>query len=144
MSRQIVHPDYKPPSYYNDIGLLELQNPAKINAFVKAACLYPYPEIVQKSLVATGWGATSYGGAGSDVLLEINLTLIDNPTCNVSYKNYISRKLKSGIIDDIQFCAGGLPGGEEKDTCQVFYQAFFCNQMIYLVLGRLWRARSSL
>ena len=57
-----------------------------------------------------GWGTTTFGGAYSDVLLEVELPVVTKQTCSADM---------SGIIDitDNMICAGGEAG---KDSCQVF------------------------
>ncbi|RZC43129.1 serine protease snake-like, partial [Asbolus verrucosus] len=117
VTERIAHPEYRSSSHYNDIGLLKLQKPARMNSFSRPACLYTNNEITAEKAIATGWGNTAYAGTSSDDLLKVTLDFFTHENCNRSYKNQISRKLKRGIIDDIQICAGSLDD-EEKDTCQ--------------------------
>jgi secreted trypsin-like serine protease len=113
----IPYPEYKSSSHYHDIGLLRLKRSAKLDSFTVPACLYRKHDIEAEKAIATGWGHTTWGGSGSNNLLKVTLDLFDHASCNRSYKNQISRRLKDGIIDDIQVCAGSLD--DEKDTCQV-------------------------
>ena len=53
-----------------------------------------------------GWGATSYGGDSSDVLLEVAVAVVTRETCSAAM---------SGITDTM-ICAGGVAG---QDSCQV-------------------------
>ncbi|KAJ3644258.1 hypothetical protein Zmor_026924 [Zophobas morio] len=111
---RIAHPDYRANSHYHDIGLLRLEKPAKMNPNARPACLYLSPNITARSAVATGWGQTSWGGEGSNDLLKVTVELFNWNVCDETYKN--QRKLKRGILNDIQFCAGSMT--EEKDTCK--------------------------
>jgi trypsin len=58
-------------------------------------------------LTATGWGATSEGGASTDTLQEVELPRIADATCGDSYSDFDSADM---------VCAGYPEGG--KDTCQ--------------------------
>jgi hypothetical protein len=53
-------------------------------------------------------------GERSSHLLKADLRIVDNVTCAKRYKN--SSKLKNGILDEFQICAGDSEG---KDTCPV-------------------------
>ena len=113
---RIAHPEYKSNSHYHDIGLLKLEKPAKMNPYARPACLYLSPEISAQRSIVTGWGQTSWGGDGSsNELHKVIIDLFDREICDPFYRN--QRKLKKGILNDIQVCAGSLD--EEKDTCQV-------------------------
>ncbi|XP_044260065.1 serine protease snake-like [Tribolium madens] len=117
IEERIPHPEYKSSSHYHDIGLLKLETEAKMNPYARPACLFSRNEIPTERAIATGWGHTTWAGEGSNKLLKVTLDLFDHNTCNASYKNQISRRLKNGIVDDLQVCAGSKDG-EEKDTCQ--------------------------
>ena len=56
-----------------------------------------------------GWGATSYGGELSPVLLEALLPITSQEQCEKSYPRL--------EISDSQLCAGYKEGG--RDSCQV-------------------------
>jgi secreted trypsin-like serine protease len=117
VEERIPYPEYKLISHYHDIGLLRLKRSAKLDSFTVPACLYRNHDIEAEKAIATGWGDTTSEGSGSNNLLKVTLDLFDHATCNESYKNYSAKRLKTGIIDDIQVCAGSLD--EKKDTCRV-------------------------
>ncbi|XP_063907489.1 serine protease snake-like [Zophobas morio] len=114
IAARIAHPDYRTDSHYHDIGLLRLEKPAKMNSYARPACLYLSPNIRAERAIATGWGQTSWGGEGSNDLLKVIIELFTQNVCDEFYRN--QRKLKRGILNDIQVCAGSMK--EEKDTCQ--------------------------
>ncbi|CAH1374437.1 unnamed protein product [Tenebrio molitor] len=116
VEERIPYPEYKLSSHYHDIGLLRLKRSAKLDSFTVPACLYRNHDIEAEKAIATGWGDTTSEGSGSNNLLKVTLDLFDHATCNESYKNYSAKRLKTGIIDDIQVCAGSLD--EKKDTCR--------------------------
>lgn len=59
------------------------------------------------TVTAIGFGATSEGGLSSEILLEVQSTVLSFAECNDYY----------GTIDNaIQICMGTDGGG--KDTCQ--------------------------
>jgi hypothetical protein len=56
---------------------------------------------------ATGWGATSEGGPGSDILREVRIEMISDSVCDLSFGGFFAQSM---------VCAGLMQGG--KDACQ--------------------------
>lgn len=111
------HPDYKPPSQYNDIALVKLDKPVKYTQYVLPACLQTTHHLAEhETPSATGWGRLGYIGETSDELMKVNLSYFTNDQCRQVYANVPQRRLPNGIIDRTQLCAGGID--ESKDTCQ--------------------------
>ena len=60
----ILHPEYNPPSCYNDIAILKLEDGLQLSANIRPACL---PTLETKSqfpgsvAIATGWGKLGFG-----------------------------------------------------------------------------------
>ncbi|XP_071055284.1 serine protease snake-like [Onthophagus taurus] len=108
------YPDYVPFSQYHDIALIELNKFVKCNQYVRPACVNFDNFLPDGTPIATGWGATEYGGRNSDVLQKVSLSYISYRRCGETYRP--EPKLKSGIVQDWQICVGG--GVEKKDTCQ--------------------------
>lgn len=112
----IKHPDYKPPSVYNDIALLRLASPVKLSDKIRPACLdenQGWPKDTQVS--ATGWGRLSFGGETSPTLKKVYLDYFNSDECNKIHGSIRRRRVK-GIVES-QICAGGRD--KPKDTCQV-------------------------
>lgn len=111
----IVHEGYEPKNMqqHNDIALIRLKNPAKLNYFVKPICLPSVPELRAKlyteedHFVVAGWGRTEYG-IPSNIKLKVALNAVNNEKCAETYSSF---NLK---IIDTQMCAGGEQG---KDSC---------------------------
>lgn len=139
ISERIPHPSYKAPSVYNDIALLKLATTVGFNAFIKPACLYTTRNIPSNiKLIATGWGLTEFAGSKSDTLQKVDLELYTEQQCNEVYANdFGTRKIKDGILPDLQFCAGGK--GSIKDACQGDsggpLQTYVRNDKIYNIVG---------
>merc|ERR1712032_1325089 len=53
-----------------------------------------------------GWGATTEGGATSNVLLEVDVDIVSNQQCSAAL---------SPVVTSRMICAGGVPG---EDACQ--------------------------
>ncbi|XP_021933991.1 venom protease-like isoform X2 [Zootermopsis nevadensis] len=115
-----IHPNYKPPKYYNDIAILKLSRRAEYSRYVRPVCL-PEPRqrmaYVGKHAVLTGWGYLSFGGERSPVLQEVSVTIFNNSDCMRAYSGSLvpRRNYPEGIINS-QLCAGDPNGG--KDACQ--------------------------
>ncbi|KAL9697334.1 hypothetical protein quinque_000775 [Culex quinquefasciatus] len=126
LKRFIPHPDYKPPSKYNDIALIEVDQPFKYDDYVNAACLFTSLDDLQPSrlLVASGWGLTE-AETRSDVLLKVNLTTEPLKQCDQEYRTAVgpqSTKLANGVIAS-QYCTigarieTGAAAGRRRDSC---------------------------
>lgn len=118
VSQIITHPNYKPPSVYHDIALLKLDKAVTFNKLVKPAHLFSQKEIPRKpSPRALGWGLTEHGKtSGSNILKNVILDFFTYQECQTSYASTSVRKLKNGLDDETQICAGGRHS--ERDTCQ--------------------------
>lgn len=117
IAKKIVHPNYRPPSQYNDIALLQLNREVQFNDYIAPICLQVDRILQNTNFIATGWGRTERGGAQSDILMKVNLDYFPNDVCQENYELVSSESLSRGIVDDIQICAGSHQ--EDKDTCQV-------------------------
>lgn len=113
VKRMIIHRDYNPSNFDNDIALLELEAPFQLQPHVVPICLPDKDEDFggQIGLVA-GWGKLSFGGPVPKVLQVAKLPVINNKQCQEMYHN--SGHMK--IISDSFLCAGYENGGQ--DSCE--------------------------
>lgn len=113
VKRMIIHRDYNPSNFDNDIALLELESPFQLQPHVVPICLPEKDEdfIGQVAQVA-GWGKLSFGGPVPKVLQVAKLPVIGNKQCQEMYRN--SGHLK--LISDSFLCAGYENGGQ--DSCE--------------------------
>ncbi|KAJ3656681.1 hypothetical protein Zmor_015735 [Zophobas morio] len=110
ISQIYTHPNYKYPSYYYDNALFKMD---KNYYAYKPACLHPYHNLPHENLLIIGWTNESYSGTTRGYILNATLSLVDRKTCAKRYKSVAkTRKLKSGILDEIQICAS------DANTCQ--------------------------
>ncbi|XP_032069778.1 polyserase-2-like [Thamnophis elegans] len=111
VNKTFPHPKYKNVRKGNDIMLLQLKEKAKLNenvSFVELPQEYGDLKPKTQCLVA-GWGITE-SGRRSDVLREVNVTVIARNICN-DRKHYNSKpKVTMNMV-----CAGDKRGG--KDSC---------------------------
>lgn len=113
---RIPHPEYKSIAKYHDIALLKLDRKVVFGPNVRPACLSDsrdFPEY--KTLVATGFGLTGFLEQRTEQLIKVELSHFPHKECNASYASSINRRLKDGIVDEIQFCAGSR--NSIQDTC---------------------------
>lgn len=113
VKRMIVHRDYNPSNFDNDIALLELESPYQVQPHVVPICLPEKEEsfIGQQAMVA-GWGKLSFGGPVPQVLQVARLPVIGNKQCQQMYHD--SGHIK--LISDSFLCAGYASGGH--DSCE--------------------------
>uniref|UniRef100_A0A2H8TWH4 Serine protease snake n=1 Tax=Melanaphis sacchari TaxID=742174 RepID=A0A2H8TWH4_9HEMI len=113
--QHVIHPEYKPPSLYNDIALFRLERDVKFSDAVRPICLNSDPSLTPLKQKLTGWGRISTAGPLSDNLLKVDLDIFSTKQCNESYFSNNNPKLKFGILPDSMICAGSFDG--EKDSC---------------------------
>ena len=117
LSNIIIHPDYNGRTKENDIAVLQLNRSIDFNDMNVARICLPrvstseqsrYP-IVQKPVVAIGWGRTTFNGSISNALRQVTVKTVA--------KN--ERKCQNAIGNDaLQFCAAVDGGGKgERHIC---------------------------
>ena len=117
VKRWIVHPLYSPvPNFSNDIAIIELKKPAKINKFVNTACL-PYMEPNDDStVIISGWGLLKDiqdFGRISTVLQKAEINIISRKQCKDMYSKPSPYGV-TGEINENMICAAS----KGKDSCQ--------------------------
>lgn len=122
---QIIHPEYRDGSHYNDIGLIRLDRPVQFNHYIRPACL-PKDGIdseLPNNVIAIGYGLTSKGGLqGSNKLLKVILETFNHKDCQDAYRQLTDSTLENGITES-QICAGSRD--EDKNTCEVRIRNLF-------------------
>ncbi|XP_018562106.1 serine protease snake-like [Anoplophora glabripennis] len=116
VTETINHPDYNPPSSYNDIALLKLQRKVQFSRNILPACLNNAfnVNLATKTLLALGWGKMDFAGPTSNDLLKAELRVVSNRECKRSYRGSSRNKLPEGVKEERQLCAGD----DVQDTCQ--------------------------
>lgn len=107
MKKAYMHPGYH--NIYNDIAVVELEEPLKFSKSVKPIQL-PSKEDVLKAgdlVTITGYGVTQREGY-KNILQMIEVPIIERAVCNKYY---------AGEVKEYMICAGLREGG--KDACQV-------------------------
>jgi trypsin len=116
------HPLYDPFFLDYDVAILTLKTPVKLDDNINVINL---PKACQSidcltglvtpgtSVRAIGWGLTSEGGNGSDILLQVDMPLISNIDCNVAYGSQDFEDITNRMI-----CADGTHQNPAAGTCQ--------------------------
>ena len=116
----LIHDNYNPAHYFNDIALLQLDQPLKLTPFVRTVCLPEKKEgdlaIRDKHGIATGWGVTRALMQGekpkredlSNVLKHASFKLQSDPLCQSSTQYLVN--------STVTFCAGDGQG--KSDACR--------------------------
>jgi Trypsin len=105
------NPLFNPGTQEFDAVLIELAAPSSTSTPIKLAG----PDEADlwspgRDAFVTGWGATREGGAPSNVLRQVQVAMISDPTC-ASPKSY-----GGGLKPAVMVCAGSLLG--KRDACQ--------------------------
>ena len=112
------HPDYNIAARFdNDFSMLELEGEVDLCRYpnIRPVCLPSVSSsdtFVGDVATVSGWGDTEDGGDDSNVLLEVNVTVVSNKECRNDYK---TNSLNLTITDNM-ICADVAGGG--KDSCQ--------------------------
>merc|ERR1740128_1057244 len=111
---RLVHPNYNPNDFQNDIALLKLKTEVVYKDHIRPVCLPKSDQsYVGQTATVTGWGRMSHGGTTvPDKLQSVDLTVLENSECQSWYKQ-AGRREK---IYNVFTCAGFQKG--EKDSCQ--------------------------
>lgn len=114
MLRFINHVKYDAGKKYNDIALVQLAKDVPLSPQIRPACLPNELTPLPRTLIATGWGTTSYQAPeGSDILRKVDLPAVANQKCESLFRQ--RTRHKQYRVRDSQLCYGGVDG---KDTCQ--------------------------
>ena len=100
INAQRNHPDYDSASFANDFALLRLSQPVNLDSTTFLSISDDSGSNSPSDgtpLTVIGLGATSEGGPGSNILLEVDVDVVDLGTCNQSYGN---------VNGEVMFCAG--------------------------------------
>eukprot|EP00062_Callorhinchus_milii_P000335 gi/632934237/ref/XP_007904276.1/ PREDICTED: coagulation factor IX-like [Callorhinchus milii] len=112
VEKLVIHPQFDPITYDNDIALLYLSSQVNFNQFISPICLPNY-HLSHLLLVegqtgyVSGWGLTNERGRSSRFLRRVNLPYIEQETCIKSTQL---------LVTDNMFCAGYV--NQERDSCK--------------------------
>lgn len=108
----LVHREYVPETYHNDIALIKLVKPIAFTKYIVPACL-PERDFAERVLMqqeeglVSGFGRLSEGGPQATVLQKLTVPYVARATCMESTKFKITLRM---------FCAGY--DQVAKDACQ--------------------------
>ena len=116
IKQRFFHPDYNVANFDNDFSMLELEGEVDLCRYpnIRPVCLPSVSSsdtFVGDVATVSGWGDTEDGGDDSNVLLEVNVTVVSNKECRNDYK---TNSLNLNITDNM-ICADVAGGG--KDAC---------------------------
>jgi len=81
----IPHPEYRRSNLRNDIALIKLKSPAKINERVQTICLPPKgssPKIGSRNCFLAGWGSIKHPGGSYHKLQQAMLPIVSYKNCH--------------------------------------------------------------
>jgi len=115
VSQIIYNSKYTSSSYDNDIAFLKLSTPADLTVYTPVCLPAAGTDFTGSNANIYGWGTTSSGGKVSDTLLEAQIPIVSQSTCQAAYNTYsTSQGIASATITSNMICAGS----SGKDTCQ--------------------------
>ncbi len=113
-----MHIDYDAITTDYDVALIELDRPVRFGERVRPVCMPEEEEAEEteeedyyagRAATVSGWGDTTSGGAGSDVLREVTVRVVAQAECRRRYGG-------EEQVTDRMLCAGDRRGG--RDACQ--------------------------
>uniref|UniRef100_A0A2A4IY52 Peptidase S1 domain-containing protein n=1 Tax=Heliothis virescens TaxID=7102 RepID=A0A2A4IY52_HELVI len=117
--RVVPHPEYKSPSMYHDIALLETDTEIQFNDDVHPACLHTRGE-AEEILTGTGWGALGYKQRLADTLQSLDISRFSVEECMQHYPPH--RHLLQGYNHTTQMCYGDRE--TVADSCELDISRF--------------------
>lgn len=111
-----LHPNWDPRTMSHDVAII------KVNDYSLAASspkIRPTKFLLDNGtfssenamLMIAGFGKTSYSSGASDILLEADVPIVDQTSCNRKLK-----RLGMELLDDTMLCAG-FENGDGADAC---------------------------
>lgn len=118
VTRFVMHENYRPTTFENDISLLFLDAPLDLTVPSAQPILLPPPteefDPAPGLMVSvSGWGTTSSGGVISDQLRSVEVPVVSDDVCNTAYGGTAS----SPEVYPSMICAGDISNGG-VDSCQ--------------------------
>jgi len=117
-----IHPSYETTKIdgalkvVNDIALIKLKNPVKLDQFIQPACLpYRPQQFTNECCHIAGWGKTEALQSVEDLPSRLQVSSIPTKSASVCKREYPTVDLKTA------FCAGypaNKAGEKHRDTCQ--------------------------
>ena len=107
IAQAIMHPNYNSSTFNNDIALLKLATPINDVTTIGLVTDDMTVDDAGNTMTVAGWGATSWQGPSSDVLLKVSMPIVTQAACSAAYGNGITSNM---------ICAGVPEGG--IDSCQ--------------------------
>lgn len=107
----IVHKDFILQNLHNDIALMFLKTPVKLDQHINTVCLPPQGAVFDHdSCVASGWGRDHFGKEGKYqvILKKVELPIVPFQPCQASLRK--TRLGKRFNLHDSFICAGGEQG----------------------------------
>jgi len=115
--KQIYHPNFDLNSYDNDVALLKVNAPFKLDSSfsqVSLICLDPSIKIYPYDIATIcGFGARAFQERARSHLYETEIAIIDQRTCNRSFGYAITKNMicAGGMVQDGRDACSGDSGG---------------------------------
>ncbi|EDW36357.1 GL17749 [Drosophila persimilis] len=113
VKRVIVHRQYDPATFENDLALLEMDSPVQFDTHIVPICMpNDAADFTGRMATVTGWGRLKYGGGVPSVLQEVQVPVIENSVCQEMFHTAgHNKKILNSFL-----CAGYANG--QKDSCE--------------------------
>ncbi|KAG6447779.1 hypothetical protein O3G_MSEX005183 [Manduca sexta] len=105
-----THPEFDTPRFNKDVAVLRTHYPINFTNTIQPIELAPLGRRMRARTYfnATGWGATEEGGTITQRLMEVEIPVVSNTQCRMSYPRLLTRNM---------FCGGNYYMGGQG-TCQ--------------------------
>ncbi|RZF33359.1 hypothetical protein LSTR_LSTR007704 [Laodelphax striatellus] len=114
--RVIVHRQYDPATFENDIALLELESPVQFDSHIVPICMpQDDDDFTGRMATVTGWGRLKYGqyrGGVPNRKQEVHVPVMENAVCQEMFQTAGHTK---SILNSF-VCAGYANG--QRDSCE--------------------------
>ncbi|XP_046403673.1 chymotrypsin BII-like [Ischnura elegans] len=126
----IIHENFDPKTYINDIALIRLPHPLTFDDNIGKMPLAPNDDgFASTAGIISGWGATLNGGELSPTLRHSLVRIITNEDCRAVYGDAIADSMICTVPQDNK---GGVCGGDIGGPLKAIYQIDCCTTQISL------------
>ncbi|KAK9751277.1 Serine protease gd N-terminus [Popillia japonica] len=104
----VIHKDFDPGRYFNDLAVVEINDPVEFSDYIKPICLWDgdlgITSLIGQIGTVVGWGIDNSNETAQD-LMEAKMPIVALETCLYHDPNFFSQ-----FTSPKTFCAGGPNG----------------------------------
>ncbi|KAF5288693.1 hypothetical protein FQR65_LT11958 [Abscondita terminalis] len=130
LSKVILHPEFNPETFANDIALLQVDGYVAFTDYVRPVCLWDddkdLASVIRKKGTVVGWGIDEKGVL-TEELMKTTMPIVPQDTCLFSNPDFYSR-----FTSENTYCAGHRNGTSVCNGDSGGSMAFYADRKWYI------------